>query len=62
MAPVARMYWGETILLHAEAWSKPTRRHAGIRVSWLQQFRIVFLKHRPQHGRSALFRGVYFLN
>src|SRR5580704_19244141 len=35
MAPVARMYWGETILLHAEAWSKP-RRHAGLMATAVQ--------------------------
>jgi hypothetical protein len=36
--------------------------HAGIQVSWLQQFRIGFLKRSPQHCRSALFPGAYFPN
>src|SRR5580700_8077361 len=35
-APVARKYWGEAILLHAEAWSKPPRRHPGLMATAVQ--------------------------
>src|SRR5579872_4271217 len=59
LAPVARMYWGGTILLHARARSKLPRLALP---SWLQQFGIVFLKHCLHHSWSALFRRVYFLN
>jgi hypothetical protein len=45
------MDWGEAILLHAEAWSKPPRRHARLMAAAV---------HKP--SRSRLFRGLYLLD